>query len=201
MLFVLFHGSYGNNQENWLPYLKNQLEKLGQEVILEQYPVEDYDAVVAKGKTYKSPVQNIDTWTKKFSEIYESKIKKRSDIVFIGHSLAPVFILEMVEKFLIPLQAAIFVSPFFVLHNLWKFDAVNGSFYRKNFDFETLKQLIGKSYVLYGDNDPYVPAEQPKEFAEKLGSEIFAIKNGGHLNKSAGFAKFPQLLEICKKFI
>lgn len=201
MLFVLFHGSYGNTKENWLPYLKEELEVLKQDVVLEQYPVENYHDVVVKGKGYKSPIQNIETWTKKFLEIYKAKIKSHKNIVFIGHSLAPVFMLEMVEKFGIPLQAAIFVSPFFILTNLWEFDGVNGSFYRENFDFKKLRALIAKSYVIYGDTDPYVPVEQPRKFAEQMGSEVIVVKDGGHLNASAGFSQFPLLLEICKKLL
>lgn len=201
MLFVLFHGSYGNTQENWLPYLKKELEVLGQEVILEQYPVEDYDNVIKMGKGYKSPVQNLEKWTQKFSEIYASKIKQQKEVICIGHSIAPVFMLEMVEKFAIPLKAAIFVSPFFILHDLWEFDAVNGSFYREDFNFEKLKLLIPKSYVLYGDNDPYVPSQQPKKFAKELGSEVIVVKNGGHLNTKAGFLEFPILLALCKKLL
>jgi len=90
------------------------------------------------------------------------------------------------------------VSPFFILKDVPQFDAVNKTFYQEHFDFDSLRKLVKKSYVLYGTEDPYVPEEQPKLFAEKMNSKLIVIPHGGHLNTEAGFTTFPELLAVCK---
>ncbi len=39
------------------------------------------------------------------------------------------------------------------------------------------------------------------EFAEKLKSKKFLVKEGKHLNSEAGFYDFPLVYELCKKNI
>ncbi len=49
MLFVIFHGSYGNGDENWFPDLKTCLTAIGQEVLSPSLPVDDWDLVSGGG--------------------------------------------------------------------------------------------------------------------------------------------------------
>jgi predicted alpha/beta hydrolase family esterase len=93
------------------------------------------------------------------------------------------------------------VSPFLKdlqRDDLWQFHTVNKTFYKSDFNFAKLKKLIPVSYVLYSDNDPYVPKEFEENFAKKLGSSAIIIQDGGHLNAEAGFTQFPLLVELCK---
>jgi len=50
MKFVIMHGSFGSKEGNWFPYLKNQLELLNQEVILEQFPVDNAEEITKLGE-------------------------------------------------------------------------------------------------------------------------------------------------------
>lgn len=107
----------------------------------------------------------------------------------------------MVQKYEIQLDSAVFVSPFFELHKIWQFQSVNQSFYTTDFDFERLQNLIPLSYVLYSDNDPYVPIEQSKLFAQKMHSSEIIIPGGKHLslqNDNPHLKQFPLLLELCR---
>src|SRR5581483_9179669 len=154
MLFVIFHGSFGIPDGNWFPQLRENLEALGQQVIIPHFP------------TPKN--QSLTSWLSVFDDL--KKEFKNKKLCFIGHSLGPLFILHAVEKYNFQLDSAIFVSPFLgILHNK-QFDSVNTTFYRDDFNFEKLKKLIPISYTLYSNDDPYVPATYSKEFAEKLGS-------------------------------
>lgn len=197
MKFVIFHGAYGSPEGNWFPQLKEQLEDLGQEVIAPQFPVDIWDNVTSKGEGYKSPIQNLENWLKKFENDVLPNLKKKEKLCFIGHSLGPVFILHIVEKFNIQLDSSIFVSPFFGPLDEWEFNTVNGTFYKSDFDFEKLKKLIPVSYVLYSDNDPYVPQDQPKEFAEKLNSSLIPVRRAGHINSEVNLNEFPLVFDLC----
>lgn len=196
MKFVIFHGSFGNPDGNWFPELKDKLQALGQEVLVPKFPCDDFNTLTKSTKT----IQNLSNWMKVFEREVLPKIKNGEKLCFVGHSLAPVFILHAVLKYNLKLDCAIFVSPFMedIKNDSWQFYLVNKTFYKTDFDFQRLNQLIPRSYVLYGDNDPYVAAKYSIDFANKLNSQIILVKNGGHLNAEFGFKKFPQLLDICK---
>lgn len=201
MKFVIFHGAFGNINGNWFPWLKIELEKLNQQVILEQFPVDDYEVITKNGPNIPSRNQNLLNWFKTFEKTILPKINKEDKLIFIGHSLAPVFILHLVNKYNLKLEWGIFVSSFLTFLNekdVWQFDHVNSSFYKTNFDFKKIKKLILNSYVVYGDDDPYVDKKYPIDLAKKLNSKIIIVKKGKHLNEESGYKKFPLILELCK---
>lgn len=198
MQIIIFHGAYGSKDGNWFPWLSRELVNLGHEVILEQYPVDDYEEINKKGPDNKDTKQNLSSWIKYFEKNTLTKINDGEPKIFIGHSLAPVFILHLVEKYNIKLETGIFVSPFLTAlkGDAWQFDVVNRTFFKTDFDWGRMKKLIPLSYVLYGENDPYVPNSYPLDFANKLGSSVIPVKNGGHLG--GDFKELPIVLELCK---
>jgi len=201
MIFIIFHGSFGSPEGNWFPELKEQLEALGQTVLSPQFPVEDYDVITKKGPNQKLHNQNLENWLEFFSKNILPKLKKSEKICFVGHSIGPIFILHAVNKFQITLDSAIFVSPFMepsTKHTPWQYQLVNSSFYKTDFDFNKLKKLIPVSYVLYSDNDPYVPKKYSIDFAQKLESSTIMVKQAGHLNSEVNLNEFPLVLELCK---
>ena len=197
--FVIFHGSFGNPQENWFPQLKKSLEHLGQEVLVPAFPIDDWNTLTKAGKNTKHTNQNLNNWLITFEKQVLPKIKKGDKLAFIGHSLGPLFILHVISKFNIKLDCAIFVSPFLKLDDdIWQFDTVNETFYKTNFDFKKLKKLIPTSYVLYSDTDPYIGKSVFLTFGKKMHSSTILIKEAGHLNSDSGFTKFPLVFELCK---
>lgn len=198
MKFVIFHGSF--IAPPWISYIKSHLEELDQEVIIPTFPLDPWERITKLGPNHPSEIQNLQNWTNTFEEEVLPKLKNGEPICFIGHSLAPVFILHMVDKYNIQLASAIFVAPFLEhLDRDWQIDVVNKSFYKTDFDFEKLQQLISTSYAIFSENDPYMPKEKSIDFAKKMQSKKIIISDGGHFNEDAGYTSFPQLLEICKE--
>ena len=202
MKFLIFHGSYGSSQGDWFPYLKNQLELINQVVIAPQMPVENLSEITKLGeKIAKAKNQNLNNWLEYFKKNSYKLIKNKKDIVFIGHSLGSIFILHAVEKLNIQLDSAIFVSPFLEVptnKDNWQYDLVNESFYKTDFDFAKLKKLIPVSYVVYGNDDPYIKKEYVVEFGNKMNSSFIEIKGGKHFNTENKFYSFPLVFELCK---
>jgi len=185
MKFIIFHGAFGNPEENWFPSLKEKLEAIGQEVIIPQFPVDDWDEITKNGPTVPQKNQYLKNWIATFEPIVK-RCASNEKICFIGHSLGPIFMLHVVEQFQLQLDSAIFVSPFMEsLHSkeFWQFDHVNNSFYKTDFNRDNLKKRIPVSYVIYSEDDPYVDSKFPLKFANTLGSSVIPVVNAGHVSK------------------
>src|SRR3989338_7591949 len=98
MAFVFFHGSFCTPRDAWLPWLKKQLKQLGHDVISPQFPVDLWKDVGELDASEYDPKQNLCAWYQTFEEIKDSILNK-SDLIFVGHSLGPIFILHLVEKY------------------------------------------------------------------------------------------------------
>jgi serine hydrolase len=175
----IFHGANGGPNDNWIPWLKKELEKLGYTVIVPQFP------------TPKD--QSLKNWLNVFDR-YKREIN--GETLMIGHSIGATFILSALERYELPINSVYLVSGFISDLGLKQFDEINESFYNKSFNWENLRENC--FYIFHGDNDPYVPLEKANELARKLASHVILIKNGGHLNTAAGYEKFDFLLEKIK---
>lgn len=198
------HGSYGSPDENWFRWLEKELIILGHTVILEQFPADNWDEVTQIGPekiaTY-TPKQNLQIWDDFFASNILPKIVS-TPTIFIGHSIAPIFILHMLQKYDFQLSGAVFVSPFFNIPDrppIWQFYPANKTFYTYDFDFTKIKSQLGKTFVVYGDDDPYVPAEESPLFADKLKSDLILVPGGGHCGGK--FKEFPLVLELSQKLL
>lgn len=199
MKFVLFHGSYGNPEENWLPELKEKLLALGQDVLVPTFPVDTWDDVTLRGNTKPTVNQNLESWLKIFEKEVLSQCKRNGRLCFVAHSLGCVFVLHVLEKYRLTLDSAIFVSPFLEnLNTKWQIDHANSTFYKSKFDFGRLKKSVPVSYVLYSDNDPYVDRKISSNFARKLGSSAIIVHRSGHMNSEVNLNEFPLVYELCK---
>lgn len=180
-LFI-FHGAFGSPNENWFPWLKTEVEKLGIEVFVPTFPTPEG--------------QSLNSWNKAF-EPYEKHLSEKS--ILAGHSLGPAFILNLLERIETRVAASFLVSPFTGLINLTEFDTINYSLTDRKFDWKKIKSHCKEFYVYHSDNDPYVPQSKSAFVAEKVEAKKYEIiKGGGHLNKSAGFSEFPLLLDDIK---
>lgn len=200
MQFIILHGAFGSKDGNWFPWLKKELESKKHKVFLDQYPVDKWEDIEKKGEDSTDTNQNLTNWLAFFKQNTLPLLDRNKEIVFIGHSLSPVFILHVVDTFDLQLKGAIFVSPFLNAlpdEKMWHFDVVNRTFFKTDFNWDKLKKLIPHSYVLYGTDDPYVPNVLPITFGTNLGSEIIPVKNGSHLGSN--YTEFPLLLDLIKK--
>ncbi|MBU0470382.1 MAG: alpha/beta hydrolase, partial [Nanoarchaeota archaeon] len=116
-----------------------------------------------------------------------------------GHSLAPAFILSILEKIKVQVKASFFVSGFIGLLGNNVFDEINETFVTKKFNWEKIKSNCKEFYVYHSDNDPYVPLERGEELAEKLGAELEVVMGAGHFNEKAGYTKFELLFNKIKE--
>jgi len=181
MRFFIIHGAYGHPDDNWFPWLKQKLEELGHEVHIPKFPTPEN--------------QTLENWMKVFQP-YMDKIDEET--VFIGHSLGPAFILNILEKVDVKVKACFFVAGFTGFIENEQFDSINKSFVDREFEWDRIHENCEQFYVINSDNDPYVPIIKGKEIAAKFGTEVITIESAGHFNTESGYTEFPWLLESVK---
>lgn len=184
--FLIIHGTEGYPEENWFPWLKKNLEKLGHEIIVPQFP----------SPPGEWPIMSewLDVWKK-----YENEIDDNT--VIISHSLGGLFFLRLLEKMKKPIRTAIFVSASTGVKPLKYYDgdlAFSGNF---DFDWDKIKSNAQKFIAFHSDNDPIVPISNGENLAKHLGIDLTVIPNSGHFNAAAGYTEFPKLLEKIKEEI
>ena len=179
----IIHGIYGTPEDNWQPWLKRELGSMGLEVFVPQFPAPEG--------------HNLQNWLKVFEE-YRKHIK--TETIMIGHSMAPAFILSILESLDSPVEAAFFVAPFVGPLNL-ELDGLNKTFTEKEFDWDKIKTNCNKFYIYSSDNDEYVPIEKGEFLAKKLNAVYKVVPNAGHFNKKAGYMEFQQLFDDIEKYI
>ncbi len=181
---VILHGSYGSPKENWFPWLANEVKTLGHKAIVPRFPTPDG--------------QSLENWRAVF---YEQVGQITSDMILVGHSLAPIFILNLLEDSNVKVRGTFLVSGFVGSLGLEEFDSINDSFTCRDFNWERIRKNAGDIYIYNSDNDPYVPLKKGEELARKLNRELTIIKKGGHINAEAGFTTFPKLLNDLKMLL
>ncbi|MBN1258684.1 serine hydrolase family protein [Candidatus Peregrinibacteria bacterium] len=173
----IFHGTGGYPEENWFPWMKRELTKLGYRVFVPQFPTPHN--------------QTPEKWFEVFKE-YEKYYN--SETILIGHSLGGAFLLRVLEKYDVKIKAAFLVAaPVGVLpiKNL----LTDKPFIEKPFDWDMIKSRVEKFAVFHSDNDPYVSLGNGQELAKKLGVDLTFVPNAGHFNKTAGYTEFKLLLD------
>jgi predicted alpha/beta hydrolase family esterase len=176
---LIIHGIEGHAGIHWQGWLHDELVKRGYEVLMPNLPHSDHPERVEWLKTIKKEVKDVDF----------------SDLIIVGHSLGVPTALDLIESEKKKVEALISVSGFSKDYGA----KLNSYFLReRDIDFKAVNKLIGKAFVLYGDDDPYVPQEILKDLADNLRVEPIVIKAGGHLNTNSGYEKFSLLLELVK---
>lgn len=173
-IFII-HGILGHPEENWFPWLKQELEKLGHQVFVPRFPAPE------------SP--NLTAWLQCFTD-YEKYLD--TDAVMIGHSLGTPFALRVIEDQ--PIKALYSVAGF-VSSPGNSFDEAMKSFTNHPFNWEKISNNCHSFHVYHSDNDPYMPLAKAEELAAKLNVQVEIIKGAGHFNSTAGYDTFPFLLE------
>ena len=91
----IIHGTGGNPEGNWFPWMKSELETLGFQVYVPQFPTPER--------------QSLSSWLKTF-EAYQKYVNEES--IFIAHSVGPSFVSTLLENLDAPIKACFFVSGF-----------------------------------------------------------------------------------------
>ncbi|HUD19221.1 MAG TPA: alpha/beta hydrolase [Patescibacteria group bacterium] len=174
----IFHGTGGNPEENWFPWLKERLERKGHQVFVPQFPLPENDSLETRLKVLEKYNKYIDANT-----------------ILIGHSRGGLFLFRVLERLKDPVYASFLVSasigikPYVLYRESYKFS--NGY----KFDWDVIRSHSKKFFVYHSDNDPYTSLKNGKAIANHLMVKLTCISNAGHFNRASGYTKFEKLFQ------
>lgn len=179
----IFHGSLGSPNENWLPWIKTQLEGKGYKVIVPQFPTPEG--------------QTLENWF----AVLDQQQPIEEDSILIGHSAGATFVLRALEELDHPVKLACVVGTILGPMNN-EFDAMVQSFIEKSFDWERIKSNAQKMIVFHSEDDPYVPFAYGQQVELHLSAEAHFSESAGHFNADAGFGDaFTELLDAIEPYV
>lgn len=181
----IIHRWSGGPEDDWRPWLKGELEKLGYQVFVPEMP--DRDAPV------------IEKWLKYLSDLVGIADE---ETYFVGHSIGCQTILRYLENLNKPVGGAVFVSGWFNLKNLEEAETeeIAEPWVKTPIDLEKIKKVLKKSILIISDNDPYNCFEENKKKFAELDSKIIVLHNAGHITQDDGYSELPEVLEEFKNF-
>lgn len=175
MTVLILHAIGSHAGAHWEQWLHDQLTSQGHAVLMPNLPDAEHPSRATWLSTAQHVVAGIPT----------------DELVLVGHSLGVVTALDFIKHSPTDVRGLVSVSGFGKDYGA----ELNSYFMReREIDFRTVRQKVGKSFVFYGDNDPYVPQEILADLAAKLDVAPTVMHNGGHLNTDAGYTTFPELL-------
>ena len=182
--YFIIHGLAGKPFENWFPWLERKISEMNRQCIVPQFP---------------TPLKQSYTNWERLLDYYKSLGFIDENTVFIAHSLGPVFIVKYVTKNKIKIKGLISVSGFNnFISGMEEFDRINKSFFLEDSKLSEFKNYVELIYCFMSDNDPHIPFNKLKEFANIIGGELYIIHNGGHFNTAAGYERFEEIYTIIK---
>lgn len=173
----LIHGFNGYPNGGWRPWLMREL-----------YKAKTF-AVALEMPKPKAPIK--DEWVAKIKEEVGEVVP---DKYLVGHSLGVPAILRFLET----LNEGEKIAGAFLVSG--PVDNVNikeiSNFFETPFNFEHIKKVCDKFYIIHGDADSVVPFSNAEKLSKELNAPIIKVVGADHLGDSDGVYELPQLLEI-----
>lgn len=178
---IFVHRWSGGPLDDWRPWLKNELEKRGCEVINPEMPDSD------------TPV--IQKWVGKVKEVVGTP---DVDTYFIGHSIGCQTILRYLETIHAPVGGAIFVAGWFDLKNLEdeEMAEIAKPWIETPIDISKIEKVLSKSILIISKDDPYDSYDtNVKKFTELM-SRVVVLPHAGHITGEEEPAILEQFLTL-----
>lgn len=177
---LIIHGIGGHAGIHWQQWLHDELAKREYIVLMPNLPDSDHP--------------DRQTWLREIEKTLKGV--ELNDLIIVGHSLGVTAALDFLEQSESTIDALVAVSGFAEAYGA---DLNQYYLTEKSIDFQKVKNHVGKSMVMYGDDDPYVTQDALRYVADSLGVEPMVIHEGGHLNTDTGYTTFPDLLKVIEE--
>lgn len=184
---VIFHGTGGSPEENWFPWLKEELERDGWKVWVPALPGNDYPS------------------TERYNEYLLAQDWDWQDNLLIGHSSGSVAILGLLPN----LPADVIIKDAYLVaafkDNLgWKDDQgklILGGLFQQDYDWAAIRKRSNHFTLIHSTDDPHCPPEHASYLAVKLKGELILTHGEKHFSTESDpkHIQCPLLLDHIKQ--
>lgn len=178
MKVIIIHGN-GNStpQDNWIPYLKRELEKLQIPVVAPQFP----DAYLARA-----------SWWLPF---LQDDLHADDQTVLVGHSSGALAAMRFAEHN--KLLGSVLIG---AMHTDLGIESERLSgYYNKPWLWDNIKKNQQWIVQFASTDDPWIPIAEPRFIHEKLQTDYHEFTNQGHFGGDYDKKEFPELLACIKE--
>jgi predicted alpha/beta hydrolase family esterase len=170
VIFIPGNGG-GSPNDNWFPSVKKELEATGLNVISEEFP----DNYLARASYWIPFLIN--------------ELKADEDTVLIGHSSGAIAAMRLAEKQ--PILGSVLVGAYYTDLNM---DTEKESgYFDQAWDWESIRKNQQWTILFASQDDPWIPASEPRHIHSQLDCEYHEYKNQGHFGGDYFKSEFPEL--------
>lgn len=183
---IIVHRWSGGPKDDWRPWLKIELEKLGYEVQVPDMP--------------DTEVPVIEKWVSKLAEVVGIP---DTNTYFVGHSIGCQTILRYLETVDTPVGGAVFVAGWFNLENLEDDEVkeIARPWIETPIDLKKVKSILPVSTLIISGDDPYGCLEENKQRFSKVVTKEKVIPNAGHFTGDDGCTEMPMIIDELQGFL
>lgn len=175
---VVFHDAYATPTDDWIPWLRTQLEAAGLRVLTPGLP--------------KPPAVTLSSWMTEWSSF---GFVPDAETILVGHGLGALFAIRILENLHTPIAGVVLVAPFATMPAHAALASVSASFLETPLDWDTVKKNTASITIFAGSDDPLVALTESEEVGKNLLAQIQAIEGAGHLTRGSGYGTFIQLAD------
>lgn len=185
---IIVHRWDSSPDSDWYPWLRQELQKRGIEVIVPAMPNPKTPTIGEHVPFLKKTIGTL-----------------MSDTLFVGHSIGCQTILRYLEQCSDDEQAGgvVLVAPWLRATGLKTAEerTIAEPWLTTPIDFKKVRSHTGEVITFFSDNDPFVPAENHQLFRRSLNAEVNIVHAAGHVTEDDGWTTAPIVLESILKLI
>jgi predicted alpha/beta hydrolase family esterase len=175
VIFIPGNGGGGPN-DNWFPYLKKELEKLGVTVIASEFP----DNIIAR-ESYWIP-------------FLKNQLQTDEQTVLVGHSSGAIAAMRFAETH--QLLGSVLVGAYH--SDLGLPMEKQSGYFNRPWNWESIIQNQKWIIQFASLNDPWIPIEEARFVRDKLKTDYHEFIDQGHFGGDTNKLVFPELLDALK---
>ncbi len=174
IIFIPGNGGGNPTKDHWFPYLKEEFENRGIEVISREFP----DSYIARQNKWLPFIEALGA---------------DENTVLIGHSSGAIAAMRYAEKHKI--LGSVLVSGYHT--HLWNPLEIISGYFWEPWDWETIKKNQKFIIQFNSSDDDFIPIEEAQFVHEKLGSDYTEFSDRSHFFQNT----FPEIVEKVLNYI
>ena len=176
---IFIHGNGGSSpDDHWFPYLKTELEKLGLQVIAQQFP----DSIKARSFYWLPFLKDV--------------LNADENSIIVGHSSGALCAMRFAQSNKI--LGSVLIAAMHTDLGIQS-ERLSG-YFDTPWDWQKIKDNQQWIIQFASTDDPWIPICEPRFVHQKLNSQYHEYTNQGHFGDDRNKKEFPELLAaIIKK--